>query len=200
MTVCGIWKMVENSTGHKRPQLAQPTLDMYASRDLYQDSKTHIQWHQANKPVAQIPQHTSSISHNAPLCNRNVTKCCIVGYGTGALGEFCNRSIQGNASIDCFAPTVYPQWTSYQIRKIAGCACAGNAGNVFPTTDFKGNRQLAIPAYTKAHAALTCRDTCWDRWPAVAGKTLPAFLVHAQPAILSIWQEAHGGIICRAYR
>ena len=23
---------------------------------------------------------------------------------------------------------------SYQIRKIAGCACAGNAGNVFPTT------------------------------------------------------------------
>ena len=31
-------------------------------------------------------------------------------------------------------------WASYQIRKIADCACAGNAGNVFPTTDFKGNR------------------------------------------------------------
>ena len=28
-------------------------------------------------------------------------------------------------------------WASYQIRKIAGCACAGN---VFPATDFKGNR------------------------------------------------------------
>ena len=28
----------------------------------------------------------------------------------------------------------------YQIRKIAGCACAGNAGNVFPATDFNGNR------------------------------------------------------------
>ena len=26
------------------------------------------------------------------------------------------------------------QWASYQIRKIAGCACTGNAGNVFPTT------------------------------------------------------------------
>ena len=25
------------------------------------------------------------------------------------------------------------------IRKIAGCACAGIAGNVFPATDFKGN-------------------------------------------------------------
>ena len=28
----------------------------------------------------------------------------------------------------------YVLWASYQIRKIAGCACAGNAGNVFPTT------------------------------------------------------------------
>ena len=25
-------------------------------------------------------------------------------------------------------------WASYQIRKIAGCACPGNAGNVFPAT------------------------------------------------------------------
>ena len=31
-------------------------------------------------------------------------------------------------------------WASYQIRKIAGCACTGNAGNVFLATDFKGNR------------------------------------------------------------
>ena len=28
---------------------------------------------------------------------------------------------------------------SYPIRKIACCACAGNAGNVFPATDFKWN-------------------------------------------------------------
>ena len=33
-----------------------------------------------------------------------------------------------------------PQWASYQIRKIAGCACAENAGNVFPAVDLKGNR------------------------------------------------------------
>ena len=31
-------------------------------------------------------------------------------------------------------------WASYQIRKIAVCACAGNVRNVFPATDFKGNR------------------------------------------------------------
>ena len=32
------------------------------------------------------------------------------------------------------------QWASFQIRKIAACACTGNAGNIFPATDFKGNR------------------------------------------------------------
>ena len=31
-------------------------------------------------------------------------------------------------------------WASHQKRKIVGCACAGNAGKVFPATDFKGNR------------------------------------------------------------
>ena len=35
--------------------------------------------------------------------------------------------------------TWHAQWASYQIRKIADCAYAGNAGNVFPATDFKGN-------------------------------------------------------------
>ena len=27
-----------------------------------------------------------------------------------------------------------------RIRKVLGCACAGNSGNVFPATDFQGNR------------------------------------------------------------
>ena len=31
-------------------------------------------------------------------------------------------------------------WASCQIREMAGCACAGNAGNVFPAINFKGNR------------------------------------------------------------
>ena len=61
-------------------------------------------------------------------------------------------------------------WASYQIRKIAGCTCAGNAGNVFPATDFKGNRSLAIPACITARASRTCRDDCRDRLPTVAGK------------------------------
>ena len=46
---------------------------------------------------------------------------------------------------------VLSQWVSCQVRKIAGCACAGNAGNVFPTTNFKRNCQLAIT---------TCMTVC----------------------------------------
>ena len=44
-------------------------------------------------------------------------------------------------------------WASYQIRKIVGCVGTGNAGNVFPVTDFKGNHQLAIPACIAARAS-----------------------------------------------
>ena len=62
-------------------------------------------------------------------------------------------------------------WASHQIRKIAGCACAGHAGNVFPTTNFKATRYLAIPACITARAWRTCRDACRDRQPAMAGKT-----------------------------
>ena len=38
-----------------------------------------------------------------------------------------------------------PQWASYQLRKIAVYACAGNAGNVCPTTDFKGKMLVSDP-------------------------------------------------------
>ena len=45
----------------------------------------------------------------------------------------------------------------------ADCTCVGNAGNIFPATNFKGNRQLAIPACITARASRTCRDACRDR-------------------------------------
>ena len=82
---------------------------------------------------------------------------------------------------------VWVSWASCQIHKSASCACAGNAGNVFPATDFKGNRKLAIPTCITARASRTCRDACRDRQPAVAGKTFPAFPAHAQHIILHIW-------------
>ena len=37
------------------------------------------------------------------------------------------------------------QWASYQIRKIAGCACAGNAGNVFHGRRFQRKPIVSDP-------------------------------------------------------
>ena len=37
------------------------------------------------------------------------------------------------------------QWASYQIRKIAGCACARNAGNVFPCRQFQRKPLVSDP-------------------------------------------------------
>ena len=54
-------------------------------------------------------------------------------------------------------------WASYQIRNIAGCACAGNTGKDFPATNFNRNHLLAIPAYIPARASRTCHDECRDR-------------------------------------
>ena len=34
-------------------------------------------------------------------------------------------------------------WASFQVRKIAGCAGAGNTGNVFPTTAPKRSRHAS---------------------------------------------------------
>ena len=72
-------------------------------------------------------------------------------------------------------------WTSYQMRKIAGCVCAGNAGNVFPRRWFK--RKLLVSDHGMHHGTCVthvpwCMSgslTCGD------GKTFPAFPAHAHP-------------------
>ena len=56
-------------------------------------------------------------------------------------------------------------WASYQIYKIEGCACAGNAGNVF-----SHQCELAIPIYIMARVWCTCRDACRDGSLAVSFK------------------------------
>ena len=85
-------------------------------------------------------------------------------------------------------------WASYQIPEIGDCACAGNAGNVFPATDFKWNRFLAIAACITARAVIHV-GIANQRW---RGKHFPAFPAHGQPAILRIWQEVHTWLIMMA--
>ena len=82
-------------------------------------------------------------------------------------------------------------WTSYQIRKIAGCACAGNAGNVFPRRRFQRKLLVSDPGMhhgtcvTHVPWCMSGSLTCGD------GENVPGIPGACAPAILRIWQEAH---------
>ena len=58
----------------------------------------------------------------------------------------------------CCISSPIPRWVSYQIRKIGVCACAGNAGNIFPS-----HRGSANPTCITARAWCTCHDACRNR-------------------------------------
>ena len=80
------------------------------------------------------------------------------------------RAYQCQVNSCCFNSTKIPnvplRWgsceeASYQIRKIAGCACAGNVGNVFPVTDFKRKNVPGIPgACATRNVAYLVRGPC----------------------------------------
>ena len=86
-------------------------------------------------------------------------------------------------------------WASYQIRKIAGCACAGNAGNVFPRRRFQRKQLVSDPGMhhgtcvTHVPWCMSGSLTCGD------GENVPGIPGACAPAILRIWQEAHGTVI-----
>ena len=82
-------------------------------------------------------------------------------------------------------------WASYQIRKIAGCACAGNAGNVFPRRRFQRKPVVSDPGMyhgtcvTHVPWCMSGSLTCGD------GESVPGIPGACAPAISRIWQEAH---------
>ena len=82
---------------------------------------------------------------------------------------------------------VMQTWASFQIRKIAGYAWAGNAGNVFPAN--AGLQTRHESRQVRDARAVMHTGIATYRFPlkSVMGKTFPAFPVHAQPAILRIW-------------
>ena len=97
---------------------------------------------------------------------------------------------------------VVPVWTSYQIRKIAGCACAGNAGNVFPRRRLQRKPLVSDPGMhhgtcvTHVPWCMSGSFNCGD------GENVPDIPGACAPAILRIWQEPHimmtsyNGIFC----
>ena len=56
--------------------------------------------------------------------------------------QLCSKSVK---SFEIRATSSRGPWASYQIRKIAGYACAGNTGNVFPATDLKRKPLVSDP-------------------------------------------------------
>ena len=84
------------------------------------------------------------------------------------------------------------QWASYQIRKIAGCACAGNAGNGFARRRFQRKLLVSDPGMhhgtcvTHVPWCMPGSPTCGD------GENVPGIPGACAPAIVRIWQEAHG--------
>ena len=94
----------------------------------------------------------------------------------------------------------FRQWASYQIRKIAGCACAGNAGNVFPRRRFQRKSLVNDPGMhhgtcvTHVPWCMSGSFTCGD------GENVPGIPGACAPAILRIWQEAHGSVPLLATR
>ena len=82
-------------------------------------------------------------------------------------------------------------WASYQIRKIAGCACAGNAGNVFPRRRFQRKPLLSDPGM---HHGTCVTHVSWCMSGSLTrgdGENVPGIPGACAPAILRIWQEAH---------
>ena len=83
-------------------------------------------------------------------------------------------------------------WASYQIRKIAGCACAGNAGNVFPRRRIQRKTLVSDPVM---HHGTCVTHVPWCMSGSLTrcgGENVPGILGACAPVILHIWQEAHG--------
>ena len=72
-------------------------------------------------------------------------------------------------------------WASYQIRKIAGCACAGNTGNVFP---HRRLQRKPLGSDPDMHHGTCVTHMPWCMSGSLtrgAGKTVKAFPEHAHP-------------------
>ena len=82
-------------------------------------------------------------------------------------------------------------WASYQIHIIAGCACAGNAGNVSPRRRFQREQLVSDPGMPHG-TCVTHVPWCMSgsRTRGV-GEIVPGIPGACAHAILAIWQEAH---------
>ena len=82
-------------------------------------------------------------------------------------------------------------WASHQILKIARCACAGNAKNVFPHGPLQRKPLVSDPGM---HHGTCVTHVPWCMSGSLThggGENVPSIPSASVPAILRIWQEAH---------
>ena len=86
-------------------------------------------------------------------------------------------------------------WASYQIRKIAGCACAGNAGNVFPRHRFQRKPLISDPGM---HHGTCVTHVPWCMLGSLTRgdrENVPGIPGACAPTILPIWQEVNSIVL-----
>ena len=88
-------------------------------------------------------------------------------------------------------PAQYISWASYQIRKIASVHAPGMPGTFSPPLRVSDPDMYHGTCVTHVPWCMPISPTSDFLWSQRRGETFPAFPVHAQPAILRIWQEAH---------
>ena len=105
-------------------------------------------------------------------------------------------------SMNCDSYPKYPvvqnaPWASFQICKVAGCACAGNAGNVFPRDRLQIKPLVSDP---NMHHGTCVTHVPWCMSGSLTrgrGENVPGIPGACASAILRIWQEAHGLIFSK---
>ena len=102
-----------------------------------------------------------------------------------------NHSASRTPQLQCHVPCHIMLWASYQIRNIAGCACAGNAGNVFTRRRLQRKQLVSDPGM---HHGTCVTHVPWCMSGSLAsggGENVPGIPGACAPAIFCIWQEAH---------
>ena len=137
-----------------------------------------------NQNTARFNQHCQDLS-DFVLLRPFVT--CLAGNQCKCTCLYF-RNIFGNFSTRyCLAP----QWASYKIRKIAGCACAGNAGNVSPRHWLHRKTLVSDP---DMHHGTCVTHVPWCMSGSLTrggGENVPGIPGACAVGILRIWQEAH---------
>ena len=164
-----------------------------------QSQPCHTYWHQSSRirPCLSMPSLLSNAWKFVINLLQDVARCTWpyhLSYRQqmtdviSSMPNFCSRDAEGVSSL-----SLMPQmqrlmaWASCQIRKIAGCACAGNAGNVFPRHRLQRKLLVSDPGM---HHGTCVTHVPWCMSGSLTrggGENVPGIPGACAPAIIRIW-------------